>query len=75
MSSDLTARAAREAAEGVRSHRRLSACRYTYTAKLEVQHMIDTTWIMSPRPVVPWGLRKALNWVSSTASSRRTKVA
>lgn len=26
--------------------------------------MIDTTWIMSPRPVVPWGLRKALNWVS-----------
>lgn len=25
--------------------------------------MIDTTWIMSPRPVVPWGLRKALNWV------------
>ncbi|XP_030293358.1 klotho [Sparus aurata] len=36
---------------------------YTYTARLEVQHMIDTTWIMSPRPVVPWGLRKALNWV------------
>ncbi|XP_077403443.1 klotho isoform X1 [Vanacampus margaritifer] len=36
---------------------------YTYTSKLEVQHMIDTTWIMSPRPVVPWGLRKALNWV------------
>uniref|UniRef100_A0A3Q4B8A4 Uncharacterized protein n=1 Tax=Mola mola TaxID=94237 RepID=A0A3Q4B8A4_MOLML len=36
---------------------------YTYTATLEVQHMIDTTWIMSPRPVVPWGLRKALNWV------------
>uniref|UniRef100_A0A8C9YX92 Klotho n=1 Tax=Sander lucioperca TaxID=283035 RepID=A0A8C9YX92_SANLU len=36
---------------------------YTYTAMLEVQHMIDTTWIMSPRPVVPWGLRKALNWV------------
>lgn len=30
---------------------------------LEVQHMIDTTWLMSPRPVVPWGLRKALNWV------------
>lgn len=26
--------------------------------------MIDTTWIMSPRPVVPWGLRKALNWVT-----------
>lgn len=43
----------------------LAACRYTYTAKLEVQLMIDTTWIMSPRPVVPWGLRKALNWVSS----------
>nr|XP_057942046.1 klotho [Doryrhamphus excisus] len=36
---------------------------YTYTSMLEVQHMIDTTWIMSPRPVVPWGLRKALNWV------------
>ncbi|XP_010785593.1 klotho [Notothenia coriiceps] len=36
---------------------------YTYRAMLEVQHMIDTTWIMSPRPVVPWGLRKALNWV------------
>lgn len=36
---------------------------YTYIAMLEVQHMIDTTWIMSPRPVVPWGLRKALNWV------------
>ncbi|XP_076024427.1 klotho isoform X2 [Genypterus blacodes] len=36
---------------------------YTYTAMLEVQHMIDTTWILSPRPVVPWGLRKALNWV------------
>ncbi|XP_029957222.1 klotho [Salarias fasciatus] len=36
---------------------------YTYTALLEVQHMIDTTWILSPRPVVPWGLRKALNWV------------
>lgn len=38
-------------------------CRYTYIAMLEVQHMIDTTWIMSPSPVVPWGLRKALNWV------------
>ncbi|KAJ0061545.1 hypothetical protein NL108_005718 [Boleophthalmus pectinirostris] len=36
---------------------------YTYSAMLEVQYMIDTTWIMSPRPVVPWGLRKALNWV------------
>ncbi|XP_028322404.1 klotho isoform X2 [Gouania willdenowi] len=36
---------------------------YTYTAMLEIQHMIDTTWILSPRPVVPWGLRKALNWV------------
>uniref|UniRef100_A0A3P9IE92 Klotho n=1 Tax=Oryzias latipes TaxID=8090 RepID=A0A3P9IE92_ORYLA len=36
---------------------------YTYTARLEVQYMVDTTWIMSPRPVVPWGLRKALNWV------------
>ncbi|XP_072301744.1 klotho [Eucyclogobius newberryi] len=37
---------------------------YTYSAMLEVQHMIDTTWIMSPRPVVPSGLRKALNWVN-----------
>ncbi|KAF3840935.1 hypothetical protein F7725_006797 [Dissostichus mawsoni] len=36
---------------------------YTYRAMLEFQQMIDTTWIMSPRPVVPWGLRKALNWV------------
>ncbi|CAK6969067.1 klotho [Scomber scombrus] len=36
---------------------------YTYTEKLEVQQMKDTTWIMSPRAVVPWGLRKALNWV------------
>lgn len=35
---------------------------------LEVQHMIDTTWIMSPRPVVPWGLRKALNWVRDQES-------
>lgn len=42
--------------------------RYTYTAMLEVQHMIDTTWIMSPRPVVPWGLRKALNWVRDQES-------
>lgn len=32
--------------------------------------MIDTTWIMSPRPVVPWGLRKALNWVSRYSSRR-----
>lgn len=37
--------------------------RYTYMSELEVQHMVDTTWIKSPRPVVPWGLRKALNWV------------
>ncbi|XP_019725077.1 klotho isoform X1 [Hippocampus comes] len=36
---------------------------YTYMSELEVQHMVDTTWIKSPRPVVPWGLRKALNWV------------
>ncbi|KAM6984641.1 klotho [Aplochiton taeniatus] len=36
---------------------------YSYSTMLEVQPMIDTTWIMSPRPVVPWGLRKALNWV------------
>ena len=54
-------------------------CRYTYTVKLEVQHMIDTTWIMSPRPVVPWGLRKALNWVRLDGSEslmivRRTSV-
>ncbi|XP_074528988.1 klotho [Halichoeres trimaculatus] len=36
---------------------------YTYTPMLEFQRMFDITWIMSPRPVVPWGLRKALNWV------------
>ncbi|KAM6983350.1 klotho [Tautogolabrus adspersus] len=36
---------------------------YTYTAMLEIQHMVDATWIMSSMPVVPWGLRKALNWV------------
>lgn len=46
----------------------LGLCRYTYTVVLEVQHMIDTTWIMSPRPVVPWGLRKALNWVRPEVS-------
>lgn len=46
-------------------------CRYTYTAMLEVQHMIDTTWIMSPRPVVPWGLRKALNWVKLKPRSHK----
>lgn len=45
-------------------------------AMLEVQHMVDTTWIMSPRPVVPWGLRKALNWVriSVTKSGFEMKV-
>ncbi|XP_045573391.1 klotho [Salmo salar] len=35
-------------------------------SRLGVQYMGDITWIMSPRPnapVVPWGLRKALNWV------------
>ncbi|KAK5609633.1 hypothetical protein CRENBAI_002155 [Crenichthys baileyi] len=42
---------------------------YTYTEMLEVQHMIDTTWIMSPRPVVPWGLRKALNWIKQHYSN------
>ncbi|XP_062309001.1 klotho-like [Osmerus eperlanus] len=42
------------------------AYRYTYTPILEIQHMTDTTWITSARrnaPVVPWGLRKTLNWV------------
>ncbi|XP_067084703.1 klotho [Osmerus mordax] len=40
--------------------------KYTYTPILEIQHMTDTTWITSARrnaPVVPWGLRKTLNWV------------
>ncbi|XP_042165502.1 klotho [Oncorhynchus tshawytscha] len=35
-------------------------------SRLGVQYMGDITWIRSPRPnapVVPWGLRKALNWV------------
>lgn len=51
---------------------------YIYSARLEVQSMVDTTWIISPRsvmpwglgkapvstrPVVPWGLRKALIWI------------
>lgn len=41
---------------------------YTYTAMLEIQNMMDVTWIMSPRAVVPWGLRKALNWVKERYS-------
>ncbi|XP_030648234.1 klotho [Chanos chanos] len=42
--------------------------KYTFKDKFEVQLISDVTWIMSPRrnsPVVPWGLRKALNWVNS----------
>ncbi|KAL7847469.1 hypothetical protein AOLI_G00221870 [Acnodon oligacanthus] len=42
--------------------------KYLYKDSLEVQMISDVTWIMSPRrnsPVVPWGLRKALNWVNS----------
>ncbi|XP_016401931.1 klotho-like [Sinocyclocheilus rhinocerous] len=42
--------------------------KYTFKDKLQVQLISDVTWIMSPRrnsPVVPWGLRKALNWVNS----------
>ncbi|XP_076876324.1 klotho [Brachyhypopomus gauderio] len=42
--------------------------KYLYKDNLEVQLISDVTWIMSPRrnsPVVPWGLRKALNWVDS----------
>ncbi|KAG7484428.1 hypothetical protein MATL_G00049280 [Megalops atlanticus] len=42
--------------------------KYTYEGMLEVHYMIDVTWIMSPlrsSPVVPWGLRKVLNWVNS----------
>ncbi|TNN24044.1 Klotho [Liparis tanakae] len=57
---------------GLKNKRRSLEARedmYTYSAELEVQHMIDTTWIMSPWPVVPWGLRKALNWVSPVGVS------
>ncbi|KAJ8342624.1 hypothetical protein SKAU_G00325520 [Synaphobranchus kaupii] len=42
--------------------------RYSFEGKLEVHYMYDVTWIMSPRrgsPVVPWGLRKVLNWIHS----------
>ncbi|MCI4388203.1 hypothetical protein PGIGA_G00082900 [Pangasianodon gigas] len=42
--------------------------KYLFKDTLEVQLISDVTWIMSPRrnsPVVPWGLRKALNWVAS----------
>ncbi|XP_028904310.1 klotho [Ornithorhynchus anatinus] len=36
-----------------------------YDAYLEVQPMKDITWINSPKmvAVVPWGLRKVLNWI------------
>ncbi|KAG5844673.1 hypothetical protein ANANG_G00164970 [Anguilla anguilla] len=42
--------------------------RYSFEGRLEVHYIYDVTWIMSPRrgsPVVPWGLRKVLNWVDS----------
>ncbi|KAK2112691.1 hypothetical protein P7K49_012438 [Saguinus oedipus] len=36
-----------------------------YNNYLEVQEMTDTTWLNSPSQVavVPWGLRKVLNWL------------
>ncbi|KAL4608551.1 klotho [Arapaima gigas] len=42
--------------------------KYIYEAMLEVHYMFDITWVTSSyrrSPVVPWGLRKALTWVSS----------
>nr|XP_060626823.1 klotho isoform X1 [Anolis sagrei ordinatus] len=36
-----------------------------YNNLLEIQMQVDITWVKSPNknPVVPWGLRKLLNWV------------
>ncbi|XP_042313364.1 klotho [Sceloporus undulatus] len=36
-----------------------------YDHLLEIQMQVDITWVKSPNriPVVPWGLRKLLNWV------------
>nr|XP_023683485.1 klotho [Paramormyrops kingsleyae] len=42
--------------------------KYLYESALEVHYMFDITWLMSSSrrsPVVPWGLRKALSWVSA----------
>ncbi|KAJ8412476.1 hypothetical protein AAFF_G00128120 [Aldrovandia affinis] len=42
--------------------------KYTFEGMLEVHYLYDVTWIMSSRwgsPVVPWGLRKVLNWINS----------
>ncbi|XP_028839736.1 klotho [Denticeps clupeoides] len=40
--------------------------KYKYKQMLEVQYMFDVTWIEAPNSrVVPFGLRKALNWVHS----------
>lgn len=40
--------------------------KYTYTKLLEVQFVYDATWIKAQDAwVVPFGLRKALNWVHS----------
>ncbi|OCT96025.1 klotho [Xenopus laevis] len=38
-----------------------------YDHKLEVQFISDITWVHSPNKhaIVPWGLRKVLNWVKS----------
>ncbi|KAJ6662348.1 hypothetical protein lerEdw1_012512 [Lerista edwardsae] len=38
-----------------------------YDYHLQVQRLNDITWLRSPRrtPVVPWGLRKILNWVKN----------
>lgn len=38
-----------------------------YNDYLEVQEMTDITWLNSPSQVavVPWGLRKVLNWLKS----------
>ncbi|XP_033864502.3 klotho-like [Acipenser ruthenus] len=38
-----------------------------YNTYLEVHFIPDTTWLKSPKrgAVVPWGLRKVLNWVKS----------
>uniref|UniRef100_W5MNV0 Klotho n=1 Tax=Lepisosteus oculatus TaxID=7918 RepID=W5MNV0_LEPOC len=38
-----------------------------YDDKLEVHYLLDNTWVRSRGrvPVVPWGLRKVLNWVKT----------
>ncbi|KAL2094663.1 hypothetical protein ACEWY4_009382 [Coilia grayii] len=40
--------------------------KYTFHEMLEVQFMYDATWIKAPNAsVVPFGLRKSLNWIHS----------